>query len=346
MCCTSRCNTNERVQNVCICANFLHFWLHSFSRQYFKYIFPDGVDTVIVKVNSDMNFPCSVMSIQDIQVPTSSTQYHHGYYCGFLIFFFSFWLLPSVPSMILTTTWPSLGCTRPWPKKGPSLCRYYLRCLTWLLLSTMGKWNVLTCSSHRPPSDPSHCVFQRKDFPSYSFYVVVVVKTEDEACGGPLRFYPLRPDELFDAGNRTKVLDVMVSPAIKCKSSRRATPRPHQSGLVPMHLPLFPPQLRCMWWGCSSVWASSCRSTCSLCWWPVWRTDGRTSKLSCAFLLLWHQLGCWWVIGSVNVQTIGEIDSKVPFRHLFLLFFTLSQFVSCDSSFLTNLSIKQFNSFS
>lgn len=26
------------------------------------------MDTVIVKVNSDMNFPCSVMSIQDIQV--------------------------------------------------------------------------------------------------------------------------------------------------------------------------------------------------------------------------------------------------------------------------------------
>ncbi len=48
--------------------------------------------------------------------------------------------------------------------------------------------------------------------------MVVVVKTEDEACGGPLRFYPLRPDELIDAGNRTKVLDVMVSPAINCKS--------------------------------------------------------------------------------------------------------------------------------
>lgn len=58
---------------------------------------------------------------------------------------------------------------------------------------------------------------QRKDFPSNSFYVVVVVKTEDEACGGPLRFYPLRPDELIDAGNRSKVLDVMVFPAINCK---------------------------------------------------------------------------------------------------------------------------------
>uniref|UniRef100_A0A674CDV8 SID1 transmembrane family member 2 n=1 Tax=Salmo trutta TaxID=8032 RepID=A0A674CDV8_SALTR len=37
--------------------------------QYFKYVFPDGVDTVIVKVNSEMTFPCSVMSIQDIQCP-------------------------------------------------------------------------------------------------------------------------------------------------------------------------------------------------------------------------------------------------------------------------------------
>lgn len=42
------------------------------------------MDTVIVKVNSDMNFPCSVMSIQDIQVPTFSTQFHSGHYCYFL----------------------------------------------------------------------------------------------------------------------------------------------------------------------------------------------------------------------------------------------------------------------
>ncbi|KAJ3590918.1 hypothetical protein NHX12_008866, partial [Muraenolepis orangiensis] len=98
--------------------------------QYFKYNFPDGVDTVIVKVNSEMTFPCSVMSIQDIQCPVYDLDNN------------------------------------------------------------------------------------RKDFPSNSFYVVVVVKTEDEACGGPLRFYPLRPDELMDAGNRSKVLDVVVSPAI------------------------------------------------------------------------------------------------------------------------------------
>ncbi|ROL54689.1 SID1 transmembrane family member 2 [Anabarilius grahami] len=73
--------------------------------EFFKYVFPDGVDTVIVKVNSQKNFPCSVMSIQDIQ-----------------------------------------------------------------------------------------------DFPSNSFYVVVVVKTEDEVCGGPLRFYPLLPAEVYVMG--------------------------------------------------------------------------------------------------------------------------------------------------
>lgn len=66
----------------------------------------------------------------------------------------------------------------------------------------------------------THSAAQRKDFPSSSFYVVVVVKTEDEACGGPLRFYPLRPDDLIDAGNRTKLLDVLVSPAIDCESHR------------------------------------------------------------------------------------------------------------------------------
>lgn len=90
---------------------------------------------------------------------------------------------------------------------------------------------------------------QRKDFPSNSFYVVVVVKTEDEACGGNLRYYPFSkgtgevgwgagarsaraacrhgdiwpfafPDEPVDQGNRQKALEVVVSPAITCK--RRA----------------------------------------------------------------------------------------------------------------------------
>ncbi|CAL8360701.1 unnamed protein product [Merluccius merluccius] len=117
--------------------------------QYFKYNFPDGVDTVIVKVNSEMTFPCSVMSIQDIQCPVYDLDNNVAF----------------------------IG-----------------------MYQTMTKKGAITV--------------QRKDFPSNSFYVVVVVKTEDEACGGPLRFYPLRPDELIDAGNRSKVLDVVVSPAI------------------------------------------------------------------------------------------------------------------------------------
>uniref|UniRef100_A0A672IMU9 SID1 transmembrane family, member 2 n=1 Tax=Salarias fasciatus TaxID=181472 RepID=A0A672IMU9_SALFA len=117
--------------------------------QYFKYVFPDGVDTVIVKVNSAMNFPCSVMSIQDIQCPVYDLDNNVAF----------------------------IG-----------------------MYQTMTKKGAITV--------------QRKDFPSNSFYVVVVVKTEDEACGGPLRFYPLRPDELIDAGNRSKVVDVVVSPAI------------------------------------------------------------------------------------------------------------------------------------
>ncbi|XP_020500001.1 SID1 transmembrane family member 2 isoform X3 [Labrus bergylta] len=117
--------------------------------QYFKYVFPDGVDTVIVKVNSDMTFPCSVMSVQDIQCPVYDLDNNVAF----------------------------IG-----------------------MYQTMTKKGAITV--------------QRKDFPSNSFYVVIVVKTEDEACGGPLRFYPLRPDELIDAGNRSKAIDVMVSPAI------------------------------------------------------------------------------------------------------------------------------------
>ncbi|XP_067450228.1 SID1 transmembrane family member 2 isoform X2 [Thunnus thynnus] len=117
--------------------------------QYFKYVFPDGVDTVIVKVSSDMAFPCSVMSIQDIQCPVYDLDNNVAF----------------------------IG-----------------------MYQTMTKKGAITV--------------QRKDFPSNSFYVVVVVKTEDEACGGPLRFYPLRPDELIDAGNRSKIVDVVVTPAI------------------------------------------------------------------------------------------------------------------------------------
>lgn len=117
--------------------------------QFFKYVFPDGVDTVIVKVNSEKNFPCSVMSIQDIQCPVYDLDNNVAF----------------------------IG-----------------------MYQTMTKKGAITV--------------QRKDFPSNSFYVVVVVKTEDEACGGPLKYYPLLPDELLDAGNRSKTLDVVVSPAI------------------------------------------------------------------------------------------------------------------------------------
>lgn len=42
------------------------------SPQYFKYEFPKGVDSVIVKVTSAMAFPCSVISIQDILVGLGS----------------------------------------------------------------------------------------------------------------------------------------------------------------------------------------------------------------------------------------------------------------------------------
>ncbi|KAF6722405.1 SID1 transmembrane family member 2 [Oryzias melastigma] len=121
--------------------------------QYFKYVFPDGVDTVIVKVNSDMNFPCSVMSIQDIQCPVYDLDNNVAF----------------------------IG-----------------------MYQTMTQKGAITV--------------QRKDFPSNSFYVVVVVKTEDEACGGPLRLYPLRPDELINAGNRSKVLDVLVSRTINTET--------------------------------------------------------------------------------------------------------------------------------
>uniref|UniRef100_A0A8C5WMT1 SID1 transmembrane family member 2 n=1 Tax=Leptobrachium leishanense TaxID=445787 RepID=A0A8C5WMT1_9ANUR len=37
--------------------------------QYFKYMFKEGLDSVIVQVSSPMAFPCSVISIQDIQCP-------------------------------------------------------------------------------------------------------------------------------------------------------------------------------------------------------------------------------------------------------------------------------------
>uniref|UniRef100_A0AAY4E9T0 SID1 transmembrane family member 2 n=1 Tax=Denticeps clupeoides TaxID=299321 RepID=A0AAY4E9T0_9TELE len=113
------------------------------------YVFPDGVDTVIVKVNSQITFPCSVMSIQDIQCPVYDLDNNVAF---------------------------------------------------------IGMYQTMTTTAA--------ITVQRKDFPSNSFYVIVVVKTEDEACGGPLKFYPLLPDKLMDPGNRSKTLDVVVTPAI------------------------------------------------------------------------------------------------------------------------------------
>uniref|UniRef100_A0A8D0L4K7 SID1 transmembrane family member 2 n=1 Tax=Sphenodon punctatus TaxID=8508 RepID=A0A8D0L4K7_SPHPU len=99
------------------------------SFQYFKYVFPEGLDSVIVKVTSAMAFPCSVISIQDILCPVYD----------------------------LDNNVEFIG-----------------------MYQTMTKKAAITV--------------QKKDFPSNSFYVVVVVKTEDEACGGPcLAVYGLAP---------------------------------------------------------------------------------------------------------------------------------------------------------
>ncbi|XP_025896080.1 SID1 transmembrane family member 2, partial [Nothoprocta perdicaria] len=117
--------------------------------QYFKYEFPEGVDSVIVKVTSAMAFPCSVISIQDILCPVYDLDNNVAF----------------------------IG-----------------------MYQTMTKKAAITV--------------QKKDFPSNSFYVVVVVKTEDEACGGALPYYPFSKDEPMDQGNRQKTLEVVVSPAI------------------------------------------------------------------------------------------------------------------------------------
>uniref|UniRef100_A0A8C5TLY2 SID1 transmembrane family member 2 n=1 Tax=Malurus cyaneus samueli TaxID=2593467 RepID=A0A8C5TLY2_9PASS len=129
--------------------------------QYFKYEFPEGVDSVIVKVTSAMAFPCSVISIQDILCPVYDLDNNVAF----------------------------IG-----------------------MYQTMTKKAAITV--------------QKKDFPSHSFYVVVVVKTEDEACGGALPYYPLSkdasPDEPVDQHNRQKMLEVMVSPAITSEAYVRS----------------------------------------------------------------------------------------------------------------------------
>ncbi|ELK31932.1 SID1 transmembrane family member 2, partial [Myotis davidii] len=103
--------------------------------QYFKYEFPEGVDSVIVKVTSNKAFPCSVISIQDVLCPVYDLDNNVAF----------------------------IG-----------------------MYQTMTKKAAITV--------------QRKDFPSNSFYVVVVVKTEDQACGGSLPFYPFVEAEAYVAG--------------------------------------------------------------------------------------------------------------------------------------------------
>uniref|UniRef100_A0A8C5RDQ7 SID1 transmembrane family member 2 n=1 Tax=Leptobrachium leishanense TaxID=445787 RepID=A0A8C5RDQ7_9ANUR len=117
--------------------------------QYFKYMFKEGLDSVIVQVSSPMAFPCSVISIQDIQCPVYDLDNNVAF----------------------------IG-----------------------MYQTMTKKAAITV--------------QRKDYPSGGFYVVVVVKTEDEACGGGLPYYPINPDVYMDHGTREKAIEVLVKPAI------------------------------------------------------------------------------------------------------------------------------------
>ncbi|ETE56689.1 hypothetical protein L345_17599, partial [Ophiophagus hannah] len=136
-----------------------HSWQAEKAQQYFKYEFPEGVDSAIIKVTSSTAFPCSVISVQDI-------------------------LVSECPVYDLDNNVAFIGTYQ-----------------------TMTKKAAITV--------------QKKDFPSHSFYVVVVVKTEDEACGGPLHYYPFSKDEPVDQGNRQKTLDVVVTPAVSCKQAPR-----------------------------------------------------------------------------------------------------------------------------
>ncbi|XP_017593871.1 PREDICTED: SID1 transmembrane family member 2 [Corvus brachyrhynchos] len=86
--------------------------------------------------------------------------------------------------------------------------------------------NVAFIGMYQTMTKKAAITVQKKDFPSHSFYVVVVVKTEDEVCGGPLPYYPLSkgasPDEPVDQHNRQKTLEVMVSPAITSEAYVRS----------------------------------------------------------------------------------------------------------------------------
>ncbi|XP_028930607.1 SID1 transmembrane family member 2 isoform X3 [Ornithorhynchus anatinus] len=75
--------------------------------------------------------------------------------------------------------------------------------------------NVAFIGMYQTMTKKAAITVQRKDFSrSNSFYVVVVVKTEDQACGGALHYYPLGEDKPVDQGHRQKTLSVVVSPAV------------------------------------------------------------------------------------------------------------------------------------
>lgn len=136
---------------------------------------------------------------------------------------------------------------------------------------------------------------------------MVVVKTEDEACGGPLRFYPLRPDELIDAGNRTKVLDIVVSPAINCKSCITAPPPgPRVWDLVQIHL------LSLHSWGV-------CDGNAVLPGDLPFFLPAHFAGCLCREQTVRHLQFLNQLIRSVDVEPISKIESKVPFWLLFLI---------------------------
>ncbi|XP_043936900.1 SID1 transmembrane family member 2 [Protopterus annectens] len=74
--------------------------------------------------------------------------------------------------------------------------------------------NVEFIGMYQTMTEKAAITVQKKDFPRSSFFVVVVVKTEDEACGGRLHYYPITPEEQPIQGNRSKLLTVTVTPAI------------------------------------------------------------------------------------------------------------------------------------
>ncbi|XP_053153719.1 SID1 transmembrane family member 1 isoform X2 [Hemicordylus capensis] len=118
--------------------------------QYFLYKFPPHADSIIVRVVSDMVYPCTVVSIQDIVCPVYDLD-HNVEFNG--------------------------------------------------VYQSMTKQAAITV--------------QKKDFPGEQFFVVVVIKPEDYACGGSV------PSSILGKTNHTwnlqrmKRLEVTVVPSIK-----------------------------------------------------------------------------------------------------------------------------------